>query len=354
MDHIVEPDSLFDFSKLALSNPIAVQGSAYFTKISYQGHPLYIQTPKCLTKQGIVKHNRKMYVDLLLDTTHETFIQWLEHLEESCQALIFSKSDSWFQTPLEKSDIESSFVSPIKIYKSGKNYLVRVPIKVNTINQSPYVKIYNENTDELSLEDIHPDTSILSIVEIVGIKFTTRNFQIEMECKKIMTIGEIHFLNNCFIRKKEDTRREEKKEEQERVEEIQESKEETREEEKKEEEQEETREEERKKEEEERIESKAEEKKTLHVNFLDDDEEELKEVEVTPEDIEEPLTLKKPNQVFYEIYRRAKEKAREAKREALKAILEAKNIKKTYMLDSDSDEEDGDDFSLDEEEGDSI
>ena len=57
--------------------------------------------------------------------------------------------------------------------------------------------------------------------------------------------------------------------------------------------------------------------------------------------LEPPIQLKKPNEVYYELYREARNKAKVAKRNALQAYLEAKNIKKTYMVenieDSDSD-----------------
>ena len=58
----------------------------------------------------------------------------------------------------------------------------------------------------------------------------------------------------------------------------------------------------------------------------------------------ECITLKKPNEFYYEIYQKAKEKAKKAKKEMMIAYLEAKNIKKTYMLNdldgSDSSSED--------------
>jgi len=60
----------------------------------------------------------------------------------------------------------------------------------------------------------------------------------------------------------------------------------------------------------------------------------------------ETITLKKPNQVYYEIYRQARKKAKQSKRDAIVAFLEAKNIKKTYMLD-DLDESDSEDSDLD-------
>jgi rRNA-processing protein FCF1 len=53
------------------------------------------------------------------------------------------------------------------------------------------------------------------------------------------------------------------------------------------------------------------------------------------------LTLKKPNQVYFELYKEARKKAKNAKKMAILAYLEAKKIKKTYMIenlnDSDSD-----------------
>jgi len=61
----------------------------------------------------------------------------------------------------------------------------------------------------------------------------------------------------------------------------------------------------------------------------------------TLEDTIEEIKLKKPNQVYFELYKEAKKKAKLAKRSAIIAYLEAKNIKKTYMIenvnDSDSD-----------------
>ena len=53
------------------------------------------------------------------------------------------------------------------------------------------------------------------------------------------------------------------------------------------------------------------------------------------------VTLKNPNQVYQEILKKARDKAKEAKQLALKAYLELKEIKKTYMIDDidDSDSE---------------
>jgi hypothetical protein len=59
------------------------------------------------------------------------------------------------------------------------------------------------------------------------------------------------------------------------------------------------------------------------------------------------IELKKPERVYYEMYQSVREKAKKAKQEAMLAYLEAKNIKKTYMLEnlSDSSEDSMDDIS---------
>ena len=73
--------------------------------------------------------------------------------------------------------------------------------------------------------------------------------------------------------------------------------------------------------------------------FVDEDIKEFNEL--TIDSGLETITLKKPNEVYFELYREARTKAKQAKRAAIISYLEAKNIKKTYMLDdlndSDSD-----------------
>ena len=82
---------------------------------------------------------------------------------------------------------------------------------------------------------------------------------------------------------------------------------------------------------------------------------ELCEVEFNLEEIPEleSVELKKRNDVYYEMYREARRKAKVARDLALSAYLEAKRIKNTYMLDNlkDSDESDND-FNEDDEDDD--
>jgi len=392
MDDIIEPTIDYDFSKLYLGPPTTLSGGAYFTRVMYNNNKqLYIQTPKSLTKQGFVKNGKKIFTDLMFDNNDTVFINWIENLESKCQDLIYTKGQNWFENKLEKDDIESAFTSPFKIFKSGKFYLLRVNVKQN-------IKIYDEKDQIINVDDITCDKTLISILEIQGIKFTSRNFQIEIELKQAMVVSPDPFLDECFIKKpikninhvtiveeqinkkevdsisnisnsdeflsndsekdlavnflseackneKTETNSLEEKEEKEEKEEI------------------EVKETINLEESFENLEDKEsfseeilkeEENIVLDVEELTPDLEEdpnsLKEIDLssTLENNLETIKLKKPNQVYYEIYQKAREKAKEQKKQAVLAYLEMKNIKKTYMLD-DIDESDSEFEEFDNE-----
>jgi hypothetical protein len=199
MENIVEPNGTFDFSKLSLAHPVGIQGGAYFTKIENNKKQLYIQTTKSQTRQGFVKTGKKYYIDLMFDKNAEELIHWFENLESCCQKLIFEKRETWFQNGLEESDIESAFNSTIRVYKSGKYYLLRTNVKNNHQNE-PSIKIYNEQKSTLKMDDVTIETNFISILEIQGIKFTNRNFQIEIELKQIMILDNEPLFDDFLIK----------------------------------------------------------------------------------------------------------------------------------------------------------
>ena len=382
MEDIIEPTMDYNFSKLYFGPPSTLAGGAYFSRIMYNTNKsLFIQTPKSLTKQGFIKSGKKIYADLMFDNNDTVFINWIENLETRCQELIYDKRESWFETKLEKDDIESAFTSSFKIFKSGKYYLLRVNVK-------PNIKIYDEKDQTVSTESITSDKTIISILEIQGLKFTSRNFQIEIELKQSMVVSPDPFLDECFIKKptkkqpvissnitssldlpldneevihehvavdldklindsvqdlsKKDVSLSEESIDIKNVEDL----------------------------------SKPIDLEVSFDEHLEKDTKinenqnsnpfELEEanIELDVEDLEpkkeiqedpsilkevdlsssldnslETMQLKKPNQVYYEIYQKAREKAKDAKKNAILAYLEMKNIKKTYMLD-DIDESD--------------
>ena len=79
-----------------------------------------------------------------------------------------------------------------------------------------------------------------------------------------------------------------------------------------------------------------------------DDLKEINNNDLNLEKNDTSITLKKPNQVYFELYKEARNKAKQAKRSAILAYLEAKNIKKTYMIENINDSDSDFDAEIDE------
>ena len=372
---IFEPSSNFDFSKLSLARPsnISSDGSSFITKIFYTNKPLYVETCKSSTRQGIAKNGKRYCCDLMFENNSELFGQWLELLQERIQQLILEKNDSWFQNSLTLTDIEDSFIPIMKIYKSGKYYLVRTNIKNNIVTNAPMIKIFDANENVIDIQKITPQTNIVSILDISRVRFTGKNFEIEIELKQVQTVHSV--FEKCLIKKKsvsyaepppiskpqpleeEDIQeiiQQEQQEQQLKEEEQQEQQEQEEEEQQEQQEQEEEDNKEREQEKQELKEENRKEKEVKEYFDLEDiDLAQLEEVGVSLERKEEKaddLKMKDPlkkkeeenKSEIYEMYRKAREKAKEIKRQAILAFLEAKNIKKTYLLENMEDESDGD------------
>ena len=391
---VFQANDSFQFDKLLLSPPQHITGGSYLTRYSYSQskQPLYIQTTKTLSKQGIVIAGKKAHIDLVLTSNDgdTEFFEWMTNLEKRSVELLYEKRHIWFTQELDKTDIENSLASPLRAYKTG-NYLLRVNLEPSrhitpNTNVQPFLcKVFDENKKSVSVEYIKADQSIISIVEFQGIKFTSRNFQIELLLRQVLVIPDVPLFETCLIRGHDASRQATAAEaaaaaatqsvkpiielshslEQKNhlglvVDKTMELPVES---------------------------SNAEthanantdvnvrESETHEEHLIDETEKyiserPLKHFEYTEVDIDfknipdvidvneptfevpavqskinKPITLKKHKDVLYEMYKIAKQKANEMKRAAMRAYLEAKEIKAKYLLDDldDLDSESSDD-----------
>ena len=201
MNNIKKTDSSFVFNNLTLSHPTGLQGAGgtYFTKLNYSGEPVYVQSTKCLTKQGIIVTEKKAYCDLMFSKDDEKIIKWFEDLEKNICNLIYNKRKSWFDNDLDLEDIENHFTSPIRVYKSGKFYLVRVNILYNKRLSDTLLSCYNKKGEQVDADEIKDTVKIIPLLEIQGVKFSSRSFQLEMVLKQVMIMEEESNFNSCLI-----------------------------------------------------------------------------------------------------------------------------------------------------------
>ena len=200
MEGIYETNSAFPFDKLVLSKPVASSGGNYFIKFKIADNPLYIQSPKCSMKQGIAKAGKRFFCDLMFSQENEEFIHWMEKLEEFSQKYIYEHRTQWFETDIEMHDIENSFAPSMKVYKSGKYYLVRS--HVPTVLGKCVLKIYDEYENELNYETLQENANVITILEIQGIKCSARSFQIEIEMKQMLVLKPLVIFEKSVFRKK--------------------------------------------------------------------------------------------------------------------------------------------------------
>ena len=404
-----EVNQQFPFEKMALGQPQAMQGGgSYFTKLTVDNTPILIQLPKCNMKNGIVKTKRVTYCDLMYDKSNFdiNLSEWVEHLEETCRDLIDTKKHLWFSNDLSKDDLETMMSPLVRLYKSGSKALMRTYIDVSRRNGNLKCHIYDENERIIDSDNITDKTLVIPLLQIEGIKFTSRSFDVEMKLIQLMVLEEqeeINFNKSFMIKRRSPVTMEKLKLDKsleddsvtqstensetsiphnENIKENQEINVIT-----------ETENKITLENVKEKIDSEKDElvlgndileEVELSINNLDDaqvldDDEDtesksqdedkvssltqeslpdleeisvevkdelspikgIEEVEVNIKDNTETITLKRPNEVYYEIYKAAREKAKHMRKVALEAYLEAKQIKTKFMLEDldDSDEE---------------
>jgi hypothetical protein len=376
---IIKTNTSFDFKTINLLAPQPVQGGSFFTKftVGEDALPFYVQLPKCLTKQAIVTTKRGKYCDLMYEREqHEDFMKWIEHLEITCHEKIDEKKNLWFSGEYSKDDIENMMTPIVRIYKSGKYVLIRIYLNANKHTNETKCLAYNENEVSVDLSLIDTETVIIPLILIDGIRFTSKSFELDMKMIQIMIIDKpVNTEAVCLIKKSTNSLKASVIEttqstQASAIEATQASV----------------------------IEASVIEasvieasvseainniepnlEKSIIINETVNKKELLdpiksepiksepiksEPIKSEPKDIKiknlyenaelcevsldtlcldkEPIILKKPNEVYYNIYRIAREKARRMKQQAIEFALEANNIKTKYMLvdqDDDSDDE---------------
>jgi hypothetical protein len=378
----------YDFSKVILMHPESLHGGSgtFFTKIGIgnKNEILYLQTPKCVTKQGVITTaGKKAYIDLMFSNEDTSFIEFMENLEKSCIEKIDEKKNSWFTNEIDKSDIENAFTSALRPFKGGKYYSMRANIAPSkNLMKMPTCFVFDENEKQLTIDDIKTENDIISVLEIQGIKFTQRSFQFEIVLRQVLIMANKPVFQSCLIKKpafsvssseivtnenqnihgQVEEEKGEKKYIEDSLADLHKIEKDTNTNvnivepkplsntlssialsmTNKEKPQPQPQPQDNELLELEKVEKrekgeKGEKNENNKKNEKSNELQEITEVDLEIKD-DEKIKIKKPNDIYYEIYKAAKEKARTARKLAFDAYLEVKKIKNTYMLDdSDSD-----------------
>ena len=338
-DDIHEPTSNFAFDRVTLTAPVAIAGGNHYMKYLVNGKPLYLQTPVCKVKGGVhldICGNKRPFCDLMFTNENEAWIRWMEDLEVHTCRYMFERREKWFASDLDMADMENYFQSPLKIYKSGKFYLARtmVPVRLGKVT----LKIYDDAEREIDPSTITEDTDVMTIIQVQGIKCSARSFQVELELKQMLVLSPTDVFQKCLLlgsRGKEvvdDSVQSSTPPPTHQVVEavVQQKSSSTTttltpfEEQEKETE----------------TEKEKDDAKSNNDDVIDNDELLAVDVSLDESSLLEAVEIKPRNEVFFEMYKEARRKAKEARNVALAAYLEAKHIKNTYNIEIEEDDDD--------------
>ena len=309
MEVIKPPTSEFDFKRITLANPGPLQNGSYFTKISLEDNkPLILQLGKCSTKQGLVDIKGVKYCDLMYErSSNEDLMNWLEKLEYASQDKLNEKKELWFQSDLSRDDIESMMAPIMRVYQSGKYILIRTSLNSQKTNGMEKSIAYNEQETCIDIDKLEASDNIVPLVIINGIKFSSRSFEIDIVLLQMMVFNKpitspclIKCINTVQERQHLEVTESNKVGEhkvtlEKSLQSIQ----------------------------------TVQEKSLVQEKPLDPS---LEEISIDYKNISDSISLKNPNEVYYEIYKAARIKAKQLRKVAMEAYLEAKEIKSKYML----------------------
>jgi hypothetical protein len=170
----------------------------FYTKILY-GHadqPLFLYTPRCTTRCGVIAAGPKQYVDLMF--ANADLLGWMSKLEEHLQSLIYDKRTAWFAEDMEADDIESVFI-PVLKFKENR-YALRAHLQQQGKLQATPVQVYKENETPATLDELKPENDLLCIIDLQGIKYCQKSFVVLIGIKQIMIMDRTPLFSSCLIK----------------------------------------------------------------------------------------------------------------------------------------------------------
>jgi hypothetical protein len=215
--------------KFNLSDPVLINNASYFSKITHGNNNknFYIKLSKSFLKQNLKITKNKNICELIFSINEKKVINLFENLETFIINEIYKKKELWFYNSQELNidDINDLMTPILRTYKSGQQFIIRCNYDCNKL------KIYDDNEHNINIEDFKNNENIIPLVHINGIKFSTKNFVLDITIMQILVLNDSEsiFSEKCLIKfnnTKKNSNEENKTEENENEENITEENEE--------------------------------------------------------------------------------------------------------------------------------
>jgi len=156
--------------KLKINDPVNIDDDTYFCKFSYNNMPFIIKTNKiCYIKKRL---NESKFINVSL--TSPDYLLWYENFYNFCIEYVFNKNDDWFEDKLSKSEIEFSFINPLKSNIKESCFDVQCLMDENRLH------VVDSNDNVTNIDTIE-SSKVIPSFHIKGIKFNNKYFMFDIE-----------------------------------------------------------------------------------------------------------------------------------------------------------------------------
>jgi hypothetical protein len=178
----------YDKENIHIATPSEIDDDNYFCKLSYNNMPFIIKTNKvCYYKKIRESKTNEQYVNISISS--KEYLEWFEQFYHDCIELFHQCSTDWFENEMSLSDIEFSFINPLK--SNIKNNCFDI---VSSIDENR-VHIIDTEDNFISLSKL-TDCNVIPTFHIRGIKINTKHFMFEIELNNLCVILPKHLEEN--------------------------------------------------------------------------------------------------------------------------------------------------------------
>ena len=188
-----------NFSKLIYSKP-EKQNNIYFSSISYDNKPLYIQTNKInFSYIKDDKNTTRKYINVSMPTTDFSLYDKLLKLDDHILNTTFTNSKAWFNKDITLDIFENQYNRITQPFEKGTTPFLdmRIPIIRNKIQ----CNLYDQSNNMIDIDKLNENDSIICILHIKGIKFLKEIFYVDFYINQIKLCKSMQYLipTNCLI-----------------------------------------------------------------------------------------------------------------------------------------------------------
>ena len=177
--NVLDLDS-YNTELITINDPIHIDNEDnYYCSLNYNNSVFNVKTNHvCYSFRSLDNIDNKNYILISLGKDYALFFQELYNILIN---LIFIKSESWFEETLSLSEIENSFIFPLKSNIEKGTYDIKSFLDMNTF----FVKDNKNNT--MSIESLL-NREILPNFHIKGILFNSKTFTLDIEVKSVLLV----------------------------------------------------------------------------------------------------------------------------------------------------------------------